>query len=425
MRVGAKIQSVIMMLDIFFESATPFDIVMAKFFKNNKWIGGHDRREIAEFSYAVFRNYERIKFLTSKITEHFGRFFVLAYLKKTEKYSNEKIREIFSGKEFEPKKLTDFEHTFIEKIEKIYNFPENTILNYPLWMDQYFRRAFKKNFEDEMRSLNEKAFVDLRINTLKSNINEVEKLLADSNFEIEKTKLSANGIRILNGRISRNHPIIKDGLAEIQDEGSQLVAEVCNCNYNTSSKNTVIDFCAGAGGKTLAIAASMNNKGRIFALDKYVERLENAKIRFRRANVNNVTCQEISGKWIKRHKECADIVLVDAPCSGTGTWRRNPDMRAKFQKKDLEELLTVQANILTTASSLIKKGGRLIYSTCSVFFEENEDQIERFLSAFPNFKIEKIHLNDLENVFNGNYLRLSPFRNGTDGFFAASLERIE
>ena len=124
-------------------------------------------------------------------------------------------------------------------------------------------------------------------------------------------------------------------------------------------------------------------------------------------------------------KECADIVLVDAPCSGTGTWRRNPDMRAKFQKKDLEELLTVQANILTTASSLIKKGGRLIYSTCSVFFEENEDQIERFLSAFPNFKVEKIHLNDLENVFNGNYLRLSPFRNGTDGFFAARLERIE
>ena len=265
----------------------------------------------------------------------------------------------------------------------------------------------------------------IRINTLKSNINEVEKLLADSNFEIEKTKLSANGIRILNGRISRNHPIIKDGLAEIQDEGSQLVAEVCNCNYNTSSKNTVIDFCAGAGGKTLAIAASMNNKGRIFALDKYVERLDNAKIRFRRANVNNVTCQEISGKWIKRHKECADIVLVDAPCSGTGTWRRNPDMRAKFQKKDLEELLTVQANILTTASSLVKKGGRLIYSTCSVFFEENEDQIERFLSAFPNFKVEKIHLNDLENVFNGNYLRLSPFRNGTDGFFAARLERIE
>lgn len=421
MRIDAKIQSAITMLDVFFESSAPFDIVMAKFFKNNKWIGGHDRREIAEFSYNIFRNYEKLKFLTSKITEHFGRFFVLAYLKKIEGYSSKKIEEILSGREFGPKKLTDFEHKFIEKLEKISDFPDNIALNYPLWMEQFFRKAFQNNFEDEMRSLNEKAFVDLRINTLKSNRKEVEKLLADSNFEFEKTKLSVNGIRILNGRISRNHPMIKNGFAEIQDEGSQLIAEICNA----SSKDTVIDFCAGAGGKSLAISAWMNNKGRILALDKYVERLEHAKIRFRRANVNNVLCQEVSGKWIKRHKECADVVLVDAPCSGTGTWRRNPDMRAKFQKKDLEELLEVQADILATASSLVKKNGRLVYSTCSVLFEENEDQVARFLNAFPNFEVVKIHLRDLKNIFSGNYLRLSPFRNGTDGFFAACLERIE
>ena len=392
---------------------------MAKYFRVNKWIGSHERREIAEFCYSIFRKYETIKFLTSKITNNFGRFFVLAYLKKFELIDNEKIHEIFSEKEFEVPKLTDFEHKFIKSLDSCADLPKNALLNYPIWMDAYFKRAFSKNLEEEMLALNEKASVDLRVITLKSSRDEVIKLLSD--FSVEKGKLSENCIRILSGRIGRNHSVIKNGFAEIQDEGSQLIAEICR----VSSKDTVIDFCAGAGGKTLAIAAAMRNKGRIFALDKYPERLENAKLRFKRAEVNNVTCQEINGKWLKRHKECADVVLVDAPCSGTGTWRRNPDMRAKFQQKDLDELTEVQAQILETASMLVKKNGRLIYSTCSVLLEENDEQIECFLRKFPNFKRIKVTLSAKENVIDGYYLRLSPFRNGTDGFFAACLERVE
>ncbi|MBR1733989.1 MAG: RsmB/NOP family class I SAM-dependent RNA methyltransferase [Alphaproteobacteria bacterium] len=421
MREGAKIQSAITMLDTFFDSSAPFDIIMAKFFKNNKWIGAHDRHNIAEFSYNIFRNYEKIKFLTTKITEHFGRFFVLSFLKSIQQYSDDKISELFSGKEFEPQKLTDFERRFISNLNIFSEFPKHALLNYPEWMTPYFEKAFSCNFDQEMNALNQKAFVDIRINTLKSNRKEVEKLLTESQFEIESAKLSTHGIRILNGRISRNHPIIKNGLAEIQDEGSQLIATICNA----SQKDTVIDFCAGAGGKTLAIAASMNNKGRIFALDKYPERLENAKLRFRRANVNNVICQEISSKWIKRHKECANIVLVDAPCSGTGTWRRNPDMRAKFHPKDLNELVMIQAKILETAHVLVKKNGRIIYSTCSVLTEENEEQINLFLKKFPNFRSIMPQFPNLEHIFTDGFMKLSPFRNGTDGFFAACLERIE
>ena len=419
MKLGAKVRSAIILLDTFFESAAPFDIIMAKYFRVNKWIGSHERREIAEFCYSIFRKYETIKFLTSKITNNFGRFFVLAYLKKFELIDNEKIHEIFSEKEFEVPKLTDFEHKFIKSLDSCADLPKNALLNYPIWMDAYFKRAFSKNLEEEMLALNEKASVDLRVITLKSSRDEVIKLLSD--FSVEKGKLSENCIRILSGRIGRNHSVIKNGFAEIQDEGSQLIAEICR----VSSKDTVIDFCAGAGGKTLAIAAAMRNKGRIFALDKYPERLENAKLRFKRAEVNNVTCQEINGKWLKRHKECADVVLVDAPCSGTGTWRRNPDMRAKFQQKDLDELTEVQAQILETASMLVKKNGRLIYSTCSVLLEENDEQIECFLRKFPNFKRIKVTLSAKENVIDGYYLRLSPFRNGTDGFFAACLERVE
>ena len=417
MKHNLHTQSVINMLDIFFQSLAPFDIIMAKYFRNNKWIGSHERREIAEFSYNIFRNYEIVKFHTRPITGNFGRFFVLVFLKIVKKISNEKISEIFSGKFRNPEKLTEFEKRFLASIDEHAPLPDYVKLNYPEWMETYLQRTFGKdpdNFHNEMISMNSKAFVDLRINTLKSTKDSVKKTLAESGFLVEDVKYAKNGIRILNGRIGRNHEVIAKGLAEIQDEGSQLVAEICGA----TATDVVVDFCAGAGGKTLAIASSMNNKGKIFALDKYPERLENAKIRFRRANVNNVFCQEITGKWLKRHSECANIVLVDVPCSGTGTWRRNPDMRAKFSLQDLEELLAVQATILETAKNLVKKGGSLIYATCSVLMEENEDQIAKFLEKYPEFIVKTIGFDST------NYMRLSPSVNGTDGFFAAYLQKL-
>ena len=163
----------------------------------------------------------------------------------------------------------------------------------------------------------------------------------------------------------------------------------------------------------------MQNKGRIYALDKYEKRLENAKIRFRRANVNNVFCQEITNKWLKRHPECADVVLVDSPCSGTGTWRRNPDMRAKFTENDLNEVVAVQYEILESAAKLVKNNGKLIYATCSILKEENEMQIEKFLSQNPDFQLEDVKL----PKYKGKYLKLSPHKHGTDGFFAAVLKK--
>jgi 16S rRNA (cytosine967-C5)-methyltransferase len=390
---------------------------MAKFFKNNKWIGSHDRRAVAEFSYSIFRNFEKLKFLASNITSNFGRFYVLAMLKTGNAPSETEIEEIFSGKQSTPTKLTDFERKFVNSIGGNIDFPENARLNYPEWMTPFLKRSFSSDeLAGEMLALNEKAFVDLRINTLKSSKDEVRKMLIDSGFQAEDCVYAPDGLRLLKGRIGRNHDVIAKGLAEIQDEGSQLAAEVCAA----SSGETVVDFCAGAGGKTLAIAAAMKNKGRIFALDKYEERLENAKVRFRRANVNNVLCQQITGKWIKRHLECADAVLVDAPCSGIGTWRRNPDMRAKFTPKDLGELLAVQAEILESAYRMVKKGGRLVYATCSILKEENEDQIVKFLDNHPEFIRQNIKLQN----YSGDFLKLTPLKNKTDGFFAAVMKKI-
>ncbi|MDR0968813.1 MAG: RsmB/NOP family class I SAM-dependent RNA methyltransferase [Holosporaceae bacterium] len=414
MNQSSQIQVAIQLLDLFFASRAPFDIILAKFFKKNK-IGSHDRRAIAEFCYSIFRNFEKLKFLTQKITSNFGRFYILAFLKTNEKWSNDKINETFSGKQYDPSKLTDFEKRFLSSLDKNIAFPENALFNYSEWMSPYLKRSFGKELSNEMSALNGKATVDLRVNTLKASKDEVKQALSDLGFQVEDCRYSTSGLKILRGRIGRNCDVISKGLAEIQDEGSQLVAEACG----TVAGDTVVDYCAGAGGKTLAIAATMKNKGRIFALDKYEERLENAKLRFRRAGVNNAFCQQITGKWIKRRLEFADIVLVDAPCSGTGTWRRNPDMRAKFAQEDLQELLAVQAEILESAYRLVKKGGRLVYATCSILKEENEDQVAKFLENHSDFSRVKVRLQN----YSGDYLKLTPYQNKTDGFFAAVLER--
>ena len=413
MQLEARVKSSIELLDIFFRSESPFDVVLAKYFQHNKWIGANDRRAVAEFTYSIFRKFEKIKFLTSKITNDFGRFFVLAYLKSEKCYSISQIEEIFSGRTYASTKLSEFEKRFLDNLPS--EVPSYAELNYPVWLEPYFLKAFgDENFSNEMQALNDKAFVDLRVNTLISSKDEVKNLL-QKDFEVTETEYSDTCLRIINGRIGRGHPIIQKGLAEIQDEGSQLIAEACHA----SPGDTVVDFCAGAGGKTLALAAYMQNKGRLFALDKFSERLKFAQQRLKRAQVSNTFCQEITNKWMKRHEQVADVVLVDAPCSGSGTWRRNPDMRAKFKPSDLKELIKVQADILASAQKLVKPGGRLIYSTCSVFKEEDEEQAQNFLKQFPEFFAKPIELNH----YNGDYLKLSPFKNKTDGFFAAVFQK--
>ena len=173
----------------------------------------------------------------------------------------------------------------------------------------------------------------------------------------------------------------------MQDEGSQLVALLADAQPG----HKVIDFCAGAGGKTLAMAATMKNKGRILAWDTSEKRLGQMKDRLKRAGVDNVQTHVLESEhdaFIKRHKETADRVLVDAPCSGTGTWRRNPDLKWRFTRTDLDEVIAaVQQAILQSAARLVKPGGKLIYATCSVLKDENERQIEEFLKSVNNFRV--------------------------------------
>ncbi|MDR3151717.1 MAG: RsmB/NOP family class I SAM-dependent RNA methyltransferase [Holosporaceae bacterium] len=422
MKATEKVIISIDLLDTFFHSLTPFDIVLYKFFRSHRWLGAKDRRDVSELCYAIFRKLETLRFYTEGISTDFGKYFMMVFLKIEEKISDQEIIDIFYLQNKQHWKFNDFDARFLNRLNKQLELPPNVLLNYPFWMEPYFKRVFPaENFEKEMLALNKKAFVDLRVNTLKANRSDVKEMLQEHGFLVEETKFSPLGLRILNGRIGRSDPVLHNGLAAVQDEGSQLVAHVCN----PSSTDTVVDLCAGAGGKTLALAASMGNKGRIIALDTNVVRLQKAKMRIRKAGVNNVICQELTGKWLKRHAECADLVLVDAPCSGTGTWRRNPDMRSRLTDIGLKELLELQKKILGTAQYVVRNGGRLVYATCSVLMEENEDQMAAFLKDFPFFRVVDIHLDNIGIVQESSYLRLSPAKHGVDGFFAAMLEKTQ
>jgi 16S rRNA (cytosine967-C5)-methyltransferase len=190
----------------------------------------------------------------------------------------------------------------------------------------------------------------------------------------------------------------------------------------------VVDFCAGAGGKTLAIAAMMGNKGRVVACDVLEKRLAKARIRFTRAGLDNIQTRPLSSendKWVKRSAGTFDRVLVDAPCSGTGVWRRNPDARWKNLGPSLAELLPLQENILRSAARLVKPGGRLVYATCSLLPDENQMQVQKFLAAHPDFTL--IPIADAwpaaPTDIQGEMMALTPARHGTDGFFAAIMTR--
>ena len=212
---------------------------------------------------------------------------------------------------------------------------------------------------------------------------------------------------------------------EIQDEGSQLIALVADARPGLR----VADWCAGTGGKTLAMAMAMENRGLIVACDVSTTRLDGAVRRLRRAGAHNVERHliEAGDKWAKRRAGTFDRVLVDAPCTGTGTWRRNPDARLRLRAIDLSELQVKQAAILETAQALVRKGGRLVYATCSLLLEENEAQVSAFLARHPDFALVPLaRAWPLETPppCPGEMLSLTPAKHGTDGFFTAVMERV-
>ena len=408
----------------------PADAVANDFFRNRRYIGSGDRRAVAERAWQVIRSHRRLTWwLARGRMAPTPRMLVAASL-LLGGWTLAGVRQSFSGGQYAPAPLDGAERAALGLIEghssEHPEMPEAVRLEMPDWLLPRLAARFGAALRPEMAALLAPAPLDLRVNILKGERTVAVAALAAEGLEATPTPLSPWGLRIDGRRAVTAGPAFQSGLVEIQDEGSQLVALL----VGATPEMRVVDWCAGAGGKTLALAMAMANRGHLVACDVSAPRLEGAVRRLRRAGVHNAERHLVAAgdKWAKRRAGGFDRVLVDAPCTGTGTWRRNPDARLRLAERDLAELLLKQAAILDAAAVLVRAGGRLVYATCSLIPEENEGQVSAFLMRHPDFAV--VPLARAWNAANappelaiGDFLSLTPLRHGTDGFFAAVLER--
>jgi 16S rRNA (cytosine967-C5)-methyltransferase len=431
MTPAARVQTNIQLLETLDKSRVPMDLTLGDFMRFRKYIGSKDRAEIVERCYNIARARARIEWwLEHKKITNDSRLTIILWLVLGEKCSLERLHQLFDGSKYGPHELSEDEIALISDLEgqDLDNdtMPEQILYECPERYYETLKAYFGKNFSSEMKAFLTGATLDLRVNIKKSPIEKVQNYLEADGVQTETTKYSPWGLRAKNKAFLSKTKAWHKGWIEIQDEGSQLIAYVCNAKPGMQ----VLDYCAGAGGKTLAIGSCMDNKGRIVASDNNLKRLEKGRKRIKKAGLHDIVEfrdleDEKTRKWLKRQKGNFDIVLADVPCTGTGTWRRNPDMKWRIYGPNLEELLAVQSDIIQRCAKVVRKGGRLVYATCSLLPEENEKQIDTFLKSHEDFKVLPITeiWPEGDCPFKGPYLRLTPHQHGTDGFFAAVLER--
>ena len=408
----------------------PADAIANTFFRDRRYIGGGDRRAVSERAWGVLRARRRLGWWLAKAGVPANPRLLVAASLLTQGWSLDGVVQSFSGGQFGPTALNAEEKAALRPLEGHTldhpEMPDAVRLEVPDWILPHLVARFGAELPAEMAVMGEPAPLDLRVNLLKGTREAAQAALAGEGIESEPTPLSPWGLRIPGRRAVTTGKAFQTGLVEIQDEGSQLVSAL----VGAQPEMRVVDWCAGAGGKTLALAMAMGNRGHIAACDISAPRLDGAVRRLRRAGVHNVERHlvEPGDKWAKRRAGSFDRVLVDAPCTGTGTWRRNPDARLRLVANDLAELRPKQASILDQAARLVRSGGRLVYATCSLLIEENEAQVDAFLATHPEFSVVPLaRAWDLPAPppGSGPYLALTPRRHGTDGFFAAVLERAK
>jgi 16S rRNA (cytosine967-C5)-methyltransferase len=427
--LSARLQATLDLLHEVDSVARPADAVVSDWFRARRFIGDKDRGPISETLYALLRHHARLGWWLAKHGhKDTPRSRLLAYLALVRGQTRDQIDGLFNGERHAPDVLTDDERTLLSKLQGSAidhpDMPDDVRGECPPWAADALRKRFGGDFAREMDASLAPPPLDLRVNSVKSTREIMLGALRGLGLDAEPCRMAPFGIRIEKRPSLSGLPMLKDGEVEIQDEGSQLVAMLVGAKPG----ERVVDFCAGAGGKTLAIAAQMNNRGRVIACDVLANRLKRSTERFRRAGLHNIQTQPLASetdKWVKRHKGTFDRVLVDAPCSGTGTWRRNPDARWRMLGPGLEALLPLQARILASAARLVRPGGRLVYATCSMLAEENEEQVAAFLAAHPAFRVVPLKevAPEITDSAHPDYLSLTPARHGTDGFFAAVMQR--
>jgi 16S rRNA (cytosine967-C5)-methyltransferase len=417
------------------EPRRPADAVANDFFRHRRYIGSGDRRAVSDRAWGAIRQRLRLDWWLARAgaVRATPRLLLAAELLLAEGWSLEGVVQAFPGGQYALPPLIPEELAILRRIagQKLLHpeMPAAVRLNLPEWVLPGFEARYGEDLPAEAAAMEHPAPLDLRANLLKCTREEAAAALAAEGVTTTPTAFSPWGLRVEARRPVTGTRAFLEGMVEVQDEGSQLIALLTDARPGLR----VADYCAGAAGKTLALAATMRNRGRIVACDVSAPRLEGAVRRLRRAGVDNAERHLLApgDRWVKRRAQQFDRVLVDAPCTGTGTWRRNPDARLRTGPRDLRELSAKQAAILQTASELVRPGGRLVYATCSVLPEEDEGQMRAFLDRRPEFRLVPLDRLWAELAppgvpapCEGPCLVTSPARHGTDGFFAAVMERV-
>ena len=388
-------------LDLVLDFNRPADAVLSAFFREHKKLGSHDRAFVAEAVFGVLRRY---RYLSVVVPAANPRTLIIAWLIKVRGMSGATLEK------FAKPELID--HIRNAKTDDL---PLAVAAELPDWVIEKLQASM--NDADILalgRALQQPAPLDVRVNAHKASRDTVLAQLREAGFKVEATPYSPWGIRFKDHPAINRHPLFLDGSLEVQDEGSQLLALLLGARRG----EMVCDFCAGAGGKTLAIGA----------FDVAEKRLANLKPRLARSGLSNVMPQLIASENDTRVKRLAgklDRVLVDAPCSGLGTLRRNPDLKFRQSPESVAELTRKQMAILRAAAKLLKPGGRLVYATCSLLPEENEAIVETLLAdgGFVLLPVNELLAQNKIDLDTGAMLKLSPAVHGTDGFFAAVLTK--
>jgi 16S rRNA (cytosine967-C5)-methyltransferase len=401
----------------------PADASLRRFFRDHPKLGARDRAFAADTIFTVLRHLRLLETLTQSREP---RRLLLAALAIDEGRSLRQLEPLLADPGRGRKATDTGEWLAAVRAADITQLPLPVQLSLPDWVWERLLAATPEAAAITLaRALLAPAPLDLRVNTLLATRDEVLRALQDDGIAAAPTPWSPVGVRLDEKPSLQSHPLFLEGKVEVQEEASQLLAYL----VGAKRREMVVDFCAGAGGKTLALGAMMRSEGRLYAFDTSQRRLANLAPRLKRSGLSNVHPQLIDNEHDRRTQRLAgkiDRVLVDAPCSGLGTLRRNPDLKWRQSPQALEELRAKQTSIVAAAAKLVKPGGRLVYATCSILPEENEGIVDAFLCAAPQFQLQPAagllaaHGIALDT---GDCFRVTPDRYGMDGFFAAVLQR--
>ncbi len=421
-------------IEVFADIATrprPAGDVLKDWGLSHRFAGSGDRAAIAGLVYDALRRKASSAWLMG---EDSPRAVLLGMLHRERGLDGAAIGALCSGARYAPAALTDAE-TAALAAGNLTGAPAPVQGDYPEWLDPYLARVFGDERAEEGAALASRAPLDLRVNTLIASREEVLPKL--DHLAAEPTRWSPWGLRIRLAAEAKSpaihaEPTFIKGQIEIQDEGSQLAALLAGA----APGQQVIDLCAGAGGKTLALAAAMENRGQIYATDADKRRLAAIHDRLARAGARNVQVRtpKSIGNELTDLAGRADLVLIDAPCTGIGTWRRNPDAKWRIRPGALAERIKQQDAVLDSATALVKPGGRIAYITCSVLAEENGDRVRAFIGRHGDFSVEKpaevitglgerAYLFGRAALISEEGLLMTPRRTETDGFFVSTLRR--